>query len=57
VRLPPPDPNERSEAGFESPIPAPTAVFPLGPPSGAGNRMADRLLELRPGLLFVLARD
>ena len=55
--LPPPDPNEQFEPRMAGPIPAATAVFPLGPPSAATNRMADRLLDMRPGLLIVLARD
>jgi hypothetical protein len=53
--LPPPDPSERLlEPTARGPIPAATAVFPLGPPSPQADRVADRLLDLRPGLLIVL---
>lgn len=55
--LPPPDPHESlAEPTLRGPIAAPTAVFPLGPPSPDADRVADRLLDLRPGLLIVLAR-
>ena len=54
--LPPPDPHETFlEPISPRPLPAPTAVFPLGPASAAADRVADRWLDLRPGLLVVLA--
>jgi hypothetical protein len=36
---------------------APTAVFVMGPASPETDRIADRVLDLRPGLLIVVARD
>ena len=55
--LPPPDPNESfAEPTLQGPIPAATAVFPFGPPTPEIDRLADRVLDLRPGLLVVLAR-
>lgn len=55
--LPPPDPNERYlEATAPGPLPAATAVFPFGPPTPEVDRVADRVLDVRPGLLIVLAR-
>jgi hypothetical protein len=54
--LPPPDPNESPlEAGAERPLEAATAIY-LGTPTPETNRVASRLLDLRPGLLIVLAR-
>jgi hypothetical protein len=38
-------------------MPAPTAVFVMGPASPESDRAADRFLDLRPGLLIVVARD
>ena len=55
--LPPPDPHELSpgaETG-DRPIAAPTAVFTCGPAGPEADRLADALLDLRPGLLIVLA--
>jgi len=34
---------------------APTAVFVAGPASDEADRTADRILDLRPGLLIVVA--
>jgi hypothetical protein len=57
-KLPPPDPNESLvEPTMPAPLPAATALFPLGPPSQEADRVADRLLDLRPGLLIVLAQS
>jgi hypothetical protein len=57
--LPPPDPNETpwsSPAGdFE--VPAPTAIFAHGTASPEADRLADALLDLRPGLLLVVAQS
>jgi hypothetical protein len=55
-RLPPPDPNESwPDPRPGGPIPAATAIFVHGSPSPETDRVADRLLDLRPGLLIVLA--
>jgi hypothetical protein len=54
--FPPPDPHEQTwyalSEGAE--IPAPTAVFPLGPASPQADRIADLVLDARPGLFIVL---
>jgi hypothetical protein len=55
--LPQPDPNESlQEPALRAPLPSPTALFPLGQPSRQVDRLADRILEARPGLLIVLVR-
>jgi hypothetical protein len=56
-QLPPPDPHERTPglATSDLQILAPTAVFTRGPVSPEVDRAADALLDLRPGLLIVLA--
>jgi hypothetical protein len=55
--LPPPDPHESvSDQVVHGPLPAPTAVFPLGPPSAEAGSVAELVLDLRPGLLVVLTR-
>ena len=58
-QLPPPDPNERLGPSSEPDIgvAAPTAVFMAGPPSPESDRIADAVLDFRPGLLFVTAAD
>jgi hypothetical protein len=38
-------------------MPAPTAVFVMGPASPESDRVADGILDLRPGLLIVVAPD
>jgi hypothetical protein len=57
--LPAPDPHESFEpsptGGMR--VPAPTALFVMGPASPETDRIADEILDLRPGLLIVLARD
>ena len=55
--LPPPDPHESLDLGPTTgmEMPAPTAVHLAGPPSEESDRFADRILDLRPGLLVVLA--
>jgi hypothetical protein len=55
--LPPPDPHEitQSSATGGQPIAAPTVVFARGAASPETDRVADALLDLRPGLLIVLA--
>jgi hypothetical protein len=55
MQLPPPDPNEAFEPeGLE--LAAPAAVFLAGPPSPEEDRLADAILERRPGALVVVAR-
>ena len=56
-RLPPPDPNECSEPAAGFAVPEPTAVFLGGTAPADGDPVADRFLDLRPGVLLVLARD
>jgi hypothetical protein len=58
-KLPPPDPHESFEPSPTGGVrvPAPTAVFVMGPASPESNRVADGFLDLRPGLLIVVARD
>jgi hypothetical protein len=55
-RLPPPDPNEStwSPAGGGLRVTAPTAVFPPGAAAPRAERVADAVLDLRPGLLIVV---
>jgi hypothetical protein len=36
---------------------APAAVFVNGPPSPEVDRVSDKILDLRPGALIVVARD
>jgi len=56
-RLPPPDPHESYGPAPEGgePVFAPTAVYVRGTPSPQADRLTDALLDLRPGLLIVLA--
>jgi hypothetical protein len=56
--LPPHDPYESplGEPSGTLPFPAPTTVFSRGTPSAADERLADVILEVRPGLLFVVLR-
>jgi hypothetical protein len=53
--LPPPDPYEtyRLVGDEDWPLTAPAAVFLGGTPSPETQRIADRLLKLRPGALIV----
>src|SRR3954463_307384 len=56
-KLPPPDPYESLElapTGGQR-VPAPTAVFVMGPASPESDRAADGILDLRPGVLIVVA--
>jgi hypothetical protein len=58
-KLPPPDPHESFElapTGGQR-VAAPTAVFVMGPASPEADRAADGILDLRPGVLIVVARD
>jgi hypothetical protein len=55
MRLPPPDPNESLEPTALE-LDSPTVVFLAGPPSPAGNRLAEQLLDWRPGALVVVRR-
>lgn len=55
LQLPPPDPNEAVEPeGLE--LSAPAAIFLTGPPSADEDRLADAILERRPGALVVVSR-
>ena len=58
-RFPPPDPHEPHwlEPTNGQPLAAPTAVFATGPASPEADRIADRVLEQRPGLFIVVAAD
>ena len=38
-------------------MPAPAAVFAMGPPSPEVDRISSKILDLRPGALIVVARD
>ena len=55
--FPPPDPNEQVwpvlADGVQ--IPAPTAIFPMGDASPEADRIADGVLDVRPGLFVVVA--
>ena len=55
LQLPPPDPYERHEPS-ELALASPTAIFLGGPPSPAAARLADALLDWRPGALLVVRR-
>ena len=53
-QLPPPDPNEA--AGADPPaleLAKPTVWFPNGPPTREAQRLAQLILEHRPGALLV----
>jgi hypothetical protein len=56
LRLPPPDPHESlgilPADGFS--VSLPTVVFAAGSPSRLDDRLADDVLDLRPGLLIVV---
>jgi hypothetical protein len=58
-RLPPPDPHESLglTPDVEIGIAEPTAVFATGPPNGDVEQLAESILDFRPGMLFVFARD
>ena len=53
--LPPPDPHESllSSPPIATPLDAPTAVFGAGAMSPENDRVADLILDVRPGLLVV----
>jgi hypothetical protein len=55
AKLPPPDPHETLglQPAGDTRLQAPTAVFVLGAPSPQTDRVADAMLELRPGLLLL----
>jgi hypothetical protein len=55
-RLPPRDPHESpfAEPTGDAPFPYPTTIFSRGVPSPADERIADAILEARPGVLFVV---
>jgi hypothetical protein len=56
--LPPPDPNESLEPnpGGGPFVNGPIAVFAAGPPSAEVDRLADAILDFRPGALIVLVQ-
>ena len=58
VWVPPPDPRE-SPVGEPAAtrMPAPTTVFPRGTPSQKAERLADAIVNARPGLLLVVRLD
>jgi hypothetical protein len=53
--LPPRDPHESpfDEPAGDVTVPGPTAVFPCGTPSAETERLAQAIVQTRPGLLFV----
>jgi hypothetical protein len=55
-RFPPPDPYEQGPTilGHGMELSAPTAVFAVGQATPAADRIADQVLDIRPGLLIVL---
>ena len=57
-QLPPPDPAECLDFAPTGGgrVLAPVAIFPAGPVDAESDRIADGILDLRPGLLFVVAR-
>jgi len=57
-KLPPPDPHEFVELAPTGGrrAAAPTALFVGGPATPQDDRAAERILDLRPGVLFVVAR-
>jgi hypothetical protein len=55
-KLPPPDPHESLGPPKGPPLPHPVAVFLMGPASPETDRLADAVLDLRPGALFVTQR-
>jgi hypothetical protein len=58
-KLPPPDPHESLGLTPERDIAisGPTVVYAAGPPSDQVDRLADAILDFRPGALVVLVRD
>lgn len=54
--LPPPDPHESLDVSTGVSLAAPTAVFLSAPATPEADRAADAILDLRPGLLIVVAR-
>jgi hypothetical protein len=57
--FPPPDPNESLglSPDTEMPLSGPTVFFAAGPPSDETDRIADAIVDMRPGALIVFARD
>jgi hypothetical protein len=56
--LPPPDPNESPfEPAADVELFGPTAVFPRGTPSPETERLAEAIVQARPGILFVTVRS
>jgi len=59
TKLPSPDPNESLglRPDRDVALSAPTVVFAVGRPSAQTDRVADAVLDLRPGLLIVVESD
>lgn len=59
AELPPPDPHESlgMQPNADATLTAPTVVFAMGRPSAQADRVADAVLDLRPGLLIVVDSD
>jgi hypothetical protein len=57
ARLPQPDPYESfgMKPTDDTRVLAPTAVFVMGRPSPETDRLSDAILDLRPGVLIVVA--
>ena len=58
-KLPPPDPHEFVELAPTGGrrAAAPTALFVRGPATAQDDRAAERILDLRPGVLVVVAQQ
>lgn len=58
-RLPPPDPHESYDFALTGGrrAAAPTALFVMGAASPEADRVADRILDIRPGVLVVVTAD
>ena len=58
-RLPPPDPHESLGLTPETEVAlaGPTVFYAAGKPSDDVDRIADAIVDLRPGFLIVFARD
>ncbi len=55
MRLPPPDPHEILDEPPGLDLCAPTVIHLAGTPSPAAERLANALIELRPGALIVFS--
>jgi len=57
AQFPPPDPHESFDLTAGLRILAPMAIFATGPAGEEADRVADRVLELRPGIFVVTAPE